>query len=238
MPAGIFLAIALTAMWLGIRPASAGTLPDDLKLTYSVHYGAMSVGTSTRTLHRQTDGTYRYTLQLRPAGVARLFTHIEWYEEGHFRIVNNQVLPLEYLKYRTGAPDPRREQAKFEWDKGRIVYSKGGSDILLPGTQDGNSIIFELMLRPPATPGSHEVRITTGTKLITYDYRYLRRETIQTALGKLNTIVVHWAERSGNKPGDVVTAWLAADKHDIPVKIVAKQDNRTGTMLIEAASGI
>ncbi|MHB8454611.1 MAG: DUF3108 domain-containing protein [Acidiferrobacterales bacterium] len=238
MAAGIFLAMAVTGMWLGIRPASAGTLPDNMKLAYSVHYGAIPVGTSTRTLHRQTDGTYRYTLHLRPAGVARMFTHIEWYEKGHFRVVNDQVLPLEYLKYRTGAADPRREQAKFEWDKGRIVYSKGGSDPLPPGAQDGNSIIFELMLHPPVTPESHEVRITTGTKLITYDYRYLRRETIQTALGKLDTIVVHWAERSGKKPGDVFTAWLATDKHDVPVKIVAKQGDRTGTMLIQSASGI
>lgn len=234
----MLLMIIATGVTLGAEPQALSSLPDHLELRYSVRYGAIPVGFSTRTLHRQADDTYRYTLRTWPAGLARMFTHIEWIEEGQFRVDRDQVLPLEYLKYRVGAEDPRREQATFNWDKDRIVYANGGSDSLPAGTQDGNTVIFELMLHPPTTPDSREMHITTGSKLIVYDYRYVRRETINTVLGRLNTLVVRWTERTRKKDRNVFTAWLATDRFNIPVKIVAQQGDQTGTMLIQSASGI
>jgi len=235
---GIFLAtVSVAGVSPAAAPGNAASLPANMKLTYSVHYGTIPVGISTRTLSRQPNGTYRYTLRSSPTGVARMFTHIEWLEQGHFRVVDGQVLPLVYLKYRVGTDNPRREQATFEWDKTRIVYANGSSDTLPPGTQDGNSLIFELMLHPPTASDPGKIHITTGTKLIVYDYKYLRRETIDTALGRLKTLVIGWAEQTSGKSGSLFTAWLAIDRHNIPVKIVARQDGKTATMLIQSASG-
>lgn len=238
-PAGIFLVvITVAAATPGAEPAPISSLPAHMELRYRVNYGAIPVGFSTRTLERQNDDSYHYRLRTWPTGIARIFTHIEWIEEGQFRVDHDQVLPLKYLKYRVGAQTPRREEASFEWDKGRIVYATGGSDSLPAGTQDGNTVIFEMMLHPPTDSDRHEVHITTGKKLIVYDYRFVRRENLDTPLGKFDTLVVRWTERTRNKSGDVFTAWLALDKLNIPVKIVAQQDGQTGTMLIESASGV
>ena len=216
----------------------AAPFPDHMVLSYRVYYGPIPIGISTRTLDRRADNTYHYTLHSFPTGAARLFTHLQWFEQGRFRVVHDQVYPLEYLKYRVGSPDARRKEAKFDWDKARIVYADHRSEALPTGTQDENTVIFELMLHPPSTSAFRELHITTGSQIIIYRYKYLRTETLDSALGRLRTTVVYWAEQARHGHGKKFTAWLARDRHNIPIKIVAQDDGQTASMQIRYATGI
>ena len=216
----------------------AAPFPNHMVLNYEVYYGPIPIGISVRTLDRDSDGTYRYTLHSFPTGVARLLTRFQWFEQGRFRVVNDQVYPLEYLKYRVGSPDARRKEAKFDWDKARIVYADHRSEALPTGTQDENTVIFELMLHPPSTSAFRELHITTGSQIIIYKYKYLRTETLDSALGRLRTTVVYWAEQTRHGHGKEFTAWLAQDRHNIPIKIVAHDDGQTASMRIRYATGI
>ncbi|MHB8347446.1 MAG: DUF3108 domain-containing protein [Acidiferrobacterales bacterium] len=212
--------------------------PDHMVLSYRVYYGPIPVGISTRTLDRSSGNTYDYSLHSFPTGAARLFTHLQWFEKGRFRVVKDQVYPLEYLKYRVGSRNARRKEAKFDWNKGRIVYADHRSQALPAGTQDENTVIFELMLHPPSTSVFKELHITTGSQIITYKYKYLRTEVLDSALGRLRTTVVYWAEQTRHGHGKEFTAWLALDRHNIPVRIVARDDGQTASMLIRNATGI
>ncbi len=216
----------------------AAPFPNHMVLNYEVYYGPIPIGISVRTLDRDSDGTYRYTLHSFPTGVARLLTRFQWFEQGRFRVVNDQVYPLEYLKYRTGARDQRRKEAWFDWTRSRIRYADQRSEALPPGTQDENTVIFELMLHPPSTRRLRELPITTGSQIILYKYRYLRTETVDSALGRLRTTVVYWVEQTRHGPGKEFTAWLAPARHNIPIRIVAKDGGDTASMLIRSASGI
>lgn len=233
--AAVLMLVAFGALAQGPRTAP---FPNHMVLSYEVYYGPIPVGISTRTLERGSDDTYRYTLHSFPTGAARLFTRLQWFEQGRFRVVDDQVYPLEYLKYRTGSRDERRKEALFDWKRARITYADHRSGVLPAGTQDENTVIFQLMLHPPSTPEFRELHITTGSQIILYKYRLLRTETLNSALGRVRTTVVYWVEQTRHGQGKQFTAWLARDQHNIPVRIVAKDDGQTASMLIRYATGI
>lgn len=213
-------------------------LPDKLELNYTLHYGSLTVGNSRRTLERQADGSYQHALHTRPVGMARMFTSVEWFEEGRFRIVDHQVQPLSYLKYRVGASKSHRHSAVFDWDKKQIDYSNGNHLPLPPASQDQGSLLFSLMLNPPTDTQLHTVHLSSGKKLTAFDYHYVRKEEIETPAGRFNTLVVQWSPHAPSKETEVFTAWLAVDKHHIPVKLVTEENNKTATMLLKSFKGL
>ncbi len=235
--AALLMVVALGVV-AGGRGLHTAPFPDHMVLSYQVYYGPIPVGISTRTLDRRPDGTYRYTLHSYPTGALRLFTHLQWFEQGLFRVVDDQVRPLEYLKYRTGSRDKRRKDATFDWQHARIIYADHSSEPLPPGTQDENTVIFQLMLHPPTSTAFQLLHITTGSQIIVYKYRYVREETLDSVLGRLRTTVVYWAEQTRHGHGKRFTAWLARDRHNIPVRIVATDDGQSASMVIRYVSGV
>lgn len=218
-------------------PASAG-LPDKLELNYSLLYGNLTAGASTRTLERQADGSYRHALHTTPKGMARMFTKVQWFEEGRFHIVENQVRPLSYLQYRVGASKSHRHSVEFDWGKQQIRYSNGNNLPLPPATQDQSSLLFALMLNPPTDTQTHSVNLSSGKKLTAYDYRYVRSEDVDTPAGRFKSIVVQWSPHAPSDDSERVTAWLASDKNHIPVKVVTQDGNKTATMLLQSQKGL
>ena len=231
------LILLMVAGGVPATPASAD-LPDRLELNYSMLYGNLTAGTSSRTLERQADGSYRHVLHTTPKGMARMFTKAEWFEEGRFRIVENQVRPLSYLKYRVGASKSHRHSAEFDWEKQQIRYSNGNNLPLPPATQDQGSLLFALMLNPPTGTQTHSVNLSSGKKLAAYDYRYVRSEDVDTPAGRFKSIVVQWSPHAPSDDSERVTAWLASDKNHIPVKLVTQEGNKTATMLLQSQKGL
>ncbi len=236
MKTRLLISLAIAGYVLA-APAYAG-LPEKLELNYSLLYGSLTAGSSTRTLERQTDGTYRHTLHTTPLGMARTFTKVEWFEEGRFRIVNNQVRPLNYLTYRVGARKPHRHSAVFDWDKAQIHYSNGNDLALPPASQDQGSLLFALMLNPPTGTQIHTVHLSSGKKLAAYDYRYVRSEEVDTPAGRFKAIVVQWSPHAPSDETERVTAWLASDKNHVPVKLVTQENNKTATLLLQSLKGL
>ncbi len=231
------LILLVVAAGLLAGPACAD-LPDKLVLNYSLLYGNLTVGSSTRSLERQADGSYRHALHTTPKGMARMFTKVEWFEEGRFRIANNQVQPLSYLKYRVGASKSHRHSAEFDWEKQQIHYGNGNNQPLPPATQDQGSLLFALMLNPPTGTQTHSVNLSSGKKHAAYDYRYVRSEDVDTPAGRFKSIVVQWSPQSPSDESERVTAWLASDKNYIPVKLVTQEGNKTATMLLHSQKGL
>ena len=233
------LALLTLACLLPPLPALAATgLPDKLEMVYTLKYGSLTAGNSTRSLERQSDGSYRYTIHTLPTGIARTFTRVEWFEEGTFRVVKNQVRPLSYLKYRKGSNKAHRHSANVDWDRAQILYGSGATVALPEHYQDQGSLVFALMLNPPTDAQVHSVQLNSGKKLSTYDYRFLRQEEIDTPFGRYKTLVIQWSPHAPGKDDDIFTAWLAIDRGYVPVKIVTQEKDKTVTLQLQAIKGM
>lgn len=226
------------ALFLLLAPAGAhADLPEQLELKYTLHYGKLLAGHTVKTLTREPDGGYRHSTWTRPAGLARVFTSAEWFEEGRLRVKDDAVQPLSYLKYREGGRKPRRHSAVFDWAKQLIRFHDGRELALPAGTQDEGSILFAFMLRPPAPKSEQSLHVTNGKKLVSYRYLATGTETLATPLGALRTLVLKRLPQEG-AAGEDLTLWLALDRRNIPVKMRLREDDREATLLIESAGGI
>lgn len=230
--------LTLACLLPPLSSVAATALPDKLEMVYTLKYGNITAGNSTRSLERQGDGSYRYTLHTVPTGMARTFTRVEWFEEGTFRVVKNQVRPLSYLKYRKGSSKEHRHSASVNWDQGQILYSNGTTMALPEHYQDQGSLVFALMVNPPTDAQVHSVQLNNGKKLSAYDYRFLRQEEIDTPLGRYQALVIQWSPHApGGKDNDIFTAWLAVDQGYVPIKIVTQEKNKTVTLQLQTIKG-
>lgn len=227
------LVIMISCCLVAIAPTAfaANPLPDKLHIEYRVTTGGANIGTNVRTLERQADGTYTHSLRTRPEGMARMFTRVEWVEEGRLRVRDGRVEPLSYTKYRVGSKNPRRKSVTFDRDNGKLIFSDGRIEPLPPGIMDEASIAYAFMLQTPSEAATGQLLLTNGKRVATYDYRMLRNETLSTKIGKLETRVVEWRTRGGDGE-EKFTAWLAPAQGWLPVKVVAVDGNYTATMTI------
>jgi Protein of unknown function (DUF3108) len=232
----VFLILTATAL----APAHAAeppALPASLELNYSLHYGDMTVGRVVKTLTREADGSYRHHSRSRPAGPARIFTSVEWFEEGQFEVVQGKLRPLSFLEYRVGADKPHRHSASFDWKAQKIFYKDWPTIPLPPGTQDQGSILFALMLNPPGPGTQQTIHISSGKKLRVYRYAYKGTETLKTTLGaSTKTIVI---ERPPlDKDGESFRIWLATERTNLPVRITTEKRGQETTLELESVKGL
>lgn len=212
------LAFCLPAA-LAETPTVRDTLPASLELHYQLRYNGLTVGHVTKTLSREADGRYRHRTHSRPEGMARLFSTVEWYEEGRFEVVSGVVRPLEFLEYRVGADKPHRHSASFDWKNLKIQYSFGYSIPLAPGTQDQGSLIFSWMQKLPEKDKPQTLHLSGGKKLKSYRYSQVSTETLRTALGTLHTVIIERPGVAGEKDSETLRVWLAPERGNLPVKI-------------------
>ncbi|HWR87988.1 MAG TPA: DUF3108 domain-containing protein [Acidiferrobacterales bacterium] len=230
-----FLLLTATAL-VPAQAAEPPALPASLELNYVLRYSDMTVGRVVKTLTREADGSYRHRSHSTPLGMAKMFTGVEWLEEGQFEVVQGKVRPLSFLEYRTGADKPHRHSARFDWKAQKIFYENWPTTPLPPGTQDQGSILFALMLNPP-TPGTKQtIHISSGKKLRVYRYAHAGTETLKTTLGAIKTTVI---ERPPlDKDGESFRVWLAAERGNLPVRISTQKRGQETILELESVSGL
>lgn len=232
----ILLAAAVLVPALAASASTATNLPASLELRYVLRYGGLTVGHVTKTLTREPDGRYRQRSHSRPEGMARLFTRVEWFEEGRFEVVQGRVRPLEFLEHRVGADKSHRHEAVFDWQAGKIRYAHGPVVDLPPDTQDQGSILYALMLDPPPPGRREDIHISSGKKLVAYRYERVGSETLQTPLGALKTHVIERLPLG--KDDEVFRIWLAAERDNLPVRILTRKRGQDTVLELESVAGL
>lgn len=235
---GVLLGVLALLLTIGPASATEPALPASLELTYALRFGGMTVGHVTRTLTREADGRYRHQSRSRPEGMARMFTSVEWFEEGYFDVQRDEVRPLSFLEYRVGADKPHRHSASFDWVQKKIDYVGWPSVPLPPGTQDLGSILYALMLNPPATGGRQDIHISSGKKLRAYRYAQVGGETLKTALGEIPTSVIDRLPLEQDKDREGFRVWLASGHRNLPVRIVTSKRGKDTVLELESVSGL
>ena len=230
-----FLLLAATAP-VPAQAAEPPALPASLELNYTLRYGGLTVGRVVKTLAREADGSYRHRSRSRPLGAAKMFTSVEWFEEGQFEVLQGKVRPLSFLEYRVGADKPHRHNARFDWKTNQILYANGVTVPLPPGTQDQGSILFALMLNPPVPGTQQTIHISSGKKLRVYRYAHAGTETLKTTLGVIKATVI---ERPPlDKDGESFRVWLATERGNLPVRITTQKRGQETSLELESVSGL
>jgi hypothetical protein len=230
-----FLLLTATAL-VPVQAAEPPALPASLELNYVLRYGDMTVGRVVKTLTRAADGHYRHRSRSRPLGAAKMFTSVEWFEEGQFEVVQGKVRPLSFLEYRVGADKPHRHSARFDWKVQKIFYENWPTTPLPPGTQDQGSILYALMLNPPAPGTQQTIHISSGKKLRVYRYAHVGTETLKTTLGAIKTTVIE--RPSLDKNSESFRVWLATERGNLPVRISTQKRGQETTLELETVSGL
>ena len=211
-------------------------LPASLELSYTLRYGTLTVGRVTKTLVRETDGSYRQRSRSRPLGAAKMFTAVEWFEESQFEVVQGKVRPLSFLEYRVGADKPHRHSARFDWKAKQIFYANGVTVPLPSGTQDQGSILFALMLNPPVPGTQQTIHISSGKKLRVYHYVHAGSETLTTTLGAIKTTVIERPPLDNDS--ESFRVWLATGRGNLPVRITTQKRGQETVLELESVSGL
>ena len=113
------------------------------------------------------------------------------------------------------------------------------------------SVWFELMLNPPPLDKIvRSVSINNGKKFILYRYRALGLETLDTPLGRLQTLRIErlveptgacrppGRDASACKPDSELTLWLAVERAHLPVKIRMRDRGQAASLTLHSVTGL
>jgi len=232
----VMLLLLLLVLPVPAQAVDSPALPASLELRYTLRYGTMTVGRVVKTLTREADGSYRHRSHSVPLGMAKLFTSVEWFEEGQFQLAQGKVRPLSFMEYRVGADKPHRHSARFDWQARMIFYENWPTTPLPPDTQDQGSLLYAFMLNPPAAGTAQTLHVSSGKKLRVHRYAHAGTEILKTGLGNIKTTVIE--RRPIDKGDDGFRVWLAAERSNLPVRISTQQRGQETTLELESAKGL
>ena len=202
-----------------VVPAPLNDLPPRIDMRFQLRYGLAS---GEQTLVWVNTGE-RYTLTSVAAatGLTGIFYRGRFAQTSRGRITPRGLQPEEFWDQRGNA----RSSARFDAGSGDLVLdpAKGpprhfaySGDV-----QDALSLFFQLALTAPPPGGQLTYRVFNGKKLRDYTYEVRGEETLDTALGPLRTLHL---ERVADHDEGRFEAWLAIDRHYLPVRVLRSDD--------------
>ena len=213
---------ALLAVALAL--SSTATSADELKpfeASYAWMWHGMTVAVSTVKLEKQGD-TWVYSSKSSPRGIGKVFSQRP-IQKSVLRVTDKGVQPLSY-DADDGTPSTKRDaHVKFDWENGRVtgVYEDAKVDMPLhPDIQDDSSVQIALMVELLAGREPQKFQMIDQNGVREYGYQHEREEPLDTAVGKLDTIV-YGAQKIGSPR--VTRFWCAPSRGFIPMRVEQKK---------------
>jgi len=214
LPDLAFALLALTGAGSGIIHAD----PIDLKpfkATYNVSWKGMTAGTSVLELRRAAGDTYLYSNINTARGMFRIALPDAIEQASTFKVTDGHVVPLTFQ----GSDEKERPiDLKFDWTAKRVTGVAKGRTVdleLTDGAQDPMSLQIAALRSLASNNLQESVRMIDGDKLKDYELRQEGTAQVDTAVGRLDTIIY----TSKNVTGDRVTrTWVAPALGYLPVK--------------------
>ena len=214
-----FLVIAL--FWGLNFSVLADGLPTRVDISYSIRSGAME-GEANDTLEiRQENDTRSYAISsaIRAIGLLALVQSGNILRDSIGIITKQGLQPSRFS-------DQRRDKlpriAIFDWEKSLLTINNRGNEQQTPlpmDTQDRLSLLYSFAFSSPPG-GVVDMHETDGRSLKRIRY-IVDKETLDTPLGKLDTIVLTKQMEGDDKLERKI--WLAPAYYMLPVRIVATE---------------
>ncbi len=224
--------LALLGTWL-CWPVRADVL-EPFQASYAWIWHGAPVAVSTLRLEPQPGGsTWTYVSSSEPRGLGFLYP-MRPHLESLLRIGEQGVQPLHYHATDGTGADERGADVTFDWDSGRATGSYEGVKVdlaLKNGVQDDLSIQIALLyaLRRGQVPVN--LSMIDKNSIRDYSYRQEGTETIDTRLGRIDTVV--YASQHPGSPR-ITRFWCAPSKGFVPLRVQQKRiDDVQWTMEIE-----
>jgi Protein of unknown function (DUF3108) len=224
------VAIGVIAMLSTMRPLAAAEAPlVPFVAEYDVRYGNMGVGSS-RTELAATDapGRWRMVTSSTASGFARLIAGGTLLQSSTFTIDAGGIRPQSYSfddgTRRTG----RDVSLEFDWAAGRVRGTAEDEPVDLAGVeglQDAASMQALVLARLRAGDEPGMIAMIEKDRIKHYRYTLLKRESLSTAIGVLDT-VAYQAARDGSDRETV--SWHAPSLGYVVVKAEQHVDGKRG----------
>lgn len=183
---------------------------------YELSRGIVALGRMTRELRIGDDSRYVFRSTMETRGLVSLFSNARVLETSTGRIDDAQFRPETY-RYEKG--DAKRDfKLGFDYAAGRVHRADGHawSAEMPPDLLDKLAYQAQLMVDLPAQPTVIEYAIADRDKLKTYEIRNLGRETLDTALGRIDAVKVQRSKLNSKRR---TLVWFAPDLGWIPVQV-------------------
>jgi hypothetical protein len=226
--------ISTVATALLASPAHADTaVPRPFSATYAVSYRGIGAGTITFDFaHDAASGRYIYETHASPTALARLFVSKAALERSVMEIDAAGTRPIEW-QLDDGKPGKEKDgELRFDWSRNAVTGSVEGEAVdlaLVPGTQDRSSIqiaVTTALLRG-AEPGT--VALIDDNRVERYTYTKKEQTVIDSALGKIDTVVYESAREGGSSRTS--RFWMAPSLEFLPVRAEQIRKGKVETVM-------
>lgn len=206
----------LGCFWLVLSASSAAAAaPQRVEIAYRVSVGSFRVGEGHDVL--QHDGkTYDLTSESKTSGVAALIYRLSVSRHSTGKVTANGLRPESFAEMRNGK---LKRSARFDWDKGTALLTDEQNQQTVPlpqNTWDQASFAYNFAFAG-LEKAAFEVNLTDGRRIQRYEYTVVGKETLDTELGRLETIHVKKVQPPGDKRG--FEAWISLAHQNLPVRI-------------------
>jgi hypothetical protein len=201
------------------------SVPAPFEASFKIVRNGMKVAEMHSSLSRLDNDNYIYRSETNSTGLASIFYKLHVLEESHWYLHEQQIKPLNYSYDRIKKKKEKHKKTVFDWKNMQAHYVGDGTKSsfeLQAGMTDKLLYQINLMhdLKMGHTPTSYTV--VDGAKIKTYKLKYLGEESIDTPIGRFNTMKFSRL-KSGNK--DRITLWCAEDLHYLPIKVESIDDD-------------
>ena len=228
-------AIAALALWLLSAPVLG--LPDNASARFALTAKGLDIAQVEWTFESTPNKQIVYRSESRTIGVAKLLRDESVVEFTRIRLHEQRVIPLEYGYERRGKRE-RQAQVKFDWPKATAVNTLNGQQwtlALTAGVQDKLSYLLALMQALKNGQRPERIVVTDGGKAKTYAFEYLGNETLTSALGTTDTLIVKRREEGDPRETKV---WLAPAFDYFPIRLEHSESGETTTLKLLEAHGL
>lgn len=201
-----------------VHAAAAGEVFAPSTATYRVEFRGINAGTLAFTMRPLAAGRYVYESVATPRGLAKLFVRGAVREASTFALDGGAIRPLEYV-LDDGSPRTADDtQLAFDWDRGIASGQHEDAPVqiaLAPGVQDRMSVQVLVMQQLASGVDPGRIAFIDRNELKEYEYRREGPATIETPLGRFET-VVYSSTRAGSSR--VSRIWYAPALAYTPVR--------------------
>ena len=194
------MAIGLLAC-MTAAPASADDALVPFVAEYDVRYGNMAVGTSRTELSRA-DGGWSMESTSTASGFARIIAGGTLEQRSAFELREDGPRPKTY-RFDDGTQRTGRDVSlEFDWSAGRVRGTAENKPVDLAaadGLQDPASMQALVLARLRAGQEPGTIAMIEKDRVKEYRYTFLRRETLKTAIGDLETVVYRSARDGSSR---------------------------------------
>lgn len=223
--------------FLGLNLAHAdGIALQPYVATYAVTYRGLDAGTLRMELRRE-NASNRYIFETRanPSVLARLVIGRDAVERTVFEPTPDGIRPLEWHLEDGKSGDSDDGHLTFDWTANKVVGTFEGEPVELPaqpGLQDRLSIQIAVSAalvngREPAS-----IVMVNGDKTREYNYTKGAKQSLDTNIGKLETVIYESTRPGSNRVSKV---WHAPSLEFLPVRAEQIRKGKVETIMVLVA---